>query len=238
MHVELDRLASFDECQQDLGDLSCLTLARRGYFYDGRMVVCSQCQMQLPKEENINAENLDNVHRRISLNCPLVDTINVPLTQPRSPGTESDGTSPQGLISDTYQRAWKRAVSRGIYTSGSQTGRGNPDQEQYRDEAARLRSFRGWPQGSPVQPEELAAAGFFYTGTGDKVCCAFCGGILSGWERGDDPTKEHERHYGDRNCPFPRHRDRKQPQGSASNVYCNDHPRVVKLISSQSMAFL
>src|SRR6218665_3750996 len=169
MHVELNRVASFAECQQDLGDLSCLTLARRGYFYDGWMGVCSQCCLQLPTEENINAENLDKAPRRISLGCPLVNTINVPLPQPRSPGTDLNGALPQGPISETCQRALARAISRGIYTSGSQTGRGNPDQEQYRVEAARLRSFRGWPQRAPVQPEELAAPAFFHTLTSAKL---------------------------------------------------------------------
>ncbi|CAH1246358.1 BIRC2 [Branchiostoma lanceolatum] len=60
----------------------------------------------------------------------------------------------------------------------------------------------GWPLATPVTPEVLAAECFFYLGVRDKVECAFCGGVLHQWERGDDPRVEHERHYG--HCPYVR----------------------------------
>ncbi|XP_078579680.1 baculoviral IAP repeat-containing protein 7-like [Branchiostoma floridae x Branchiostoma japonicum] len=60
----------------------------------------------------------------------------------------------------------------------------------------------GWPLATPVTPEVLSAEGFFYLGVRDKVECAFCGGVLHQWERGDDPWVEHERHYG--HCPHVR----------------------------------
>lgn len=242
MQLELNRLATFGEYQEQLGELSCLTLARKGYFYDGRLAACFRCQMPLPRGENITAENLDEAHKRLSLNCSHLEKVNVPLTRPRSPATESDGTLPEQPISAVYKRAWARAKSRGIFPSDPQTSSENPDHERFRDEAVRLNSFSGWPQGAPVRPEELAATGFFYTGTGDRVQCAFCGGVLSGWERGDDPITEHQRHYGARNCPFPRHHRQDLQDGhwqdSVSQVYYKDQSISVTFTSPHSIASL
>merc|ERR1712001_443105 len=51
-------------------------------------------------------------------------------------------------------------------------------------------------------PSELASAGFFYTGCGDKVRC-FSGGCgLEMWEPGDKPRLEHSKWYPD--CSFVR----------------------------------
>ncbi|KAI8521125.1 hypothetical protein Bbelb_008790 [Branchiostoma belcheri] len=67
-------------------------------------------------------------------------------------------------------------------------------------ELHRIHTFYGWPESTPVRPEHLAKLGFFYLGVRDKVECAFCGGVLHQWEEGDDPKREHERHYP--HCPF------------------------------------
>lgn len=52
---------------------------------------------------------------------------------------------------------------------------------------------------------EFARAGFFYTGDGDKVQCAFCLIIIFCWEPLDIPMAEH-RHFtienGQHFCPF------------------------------------
>uniref|UniRef100_A0A8C7BKS0 RING-type E3 ubiquitin transferase n=1 Tax=Neovison vison TaxID=452646 RepID=A0A8C7BKS0_NEOVI len=60
-----------------------------------------------------------------------------------------------------------------------------------RSEELRLASFCDWPLTAVVRPEQLAAAGFFYTGQQDKVRCFFCCGGLQSWEQGDDPWTEH-----------------------------------------------
>ena len=62
-------------------------------------------------------------------------------------------------------------------------------------EKFRLASFCDWPKSDFIKPEVLAKDGFFYMGTGDRVQCAFCKGILRTWEPGDDPEVEHTRHY-------------------------------------------
>lgn len=70
-----------------------------------------------------------------------------------------------------------------------------------RFEINRLNSFKNdWPSDTPVTPEGLAAAGFYWLGVGDCVRCAFCLGTLKQWEAGDDPLVEHERLFP--RCPF------------------------------------
>ncbi|GBP63407.1 Death-associated inhibitor of apoptosis 1 [Eumeta japonica] len=44
---------------------------------------------------------------------------------------------------------------------------------------------------SPVKPEDLADAGFFYTGRSDKTLCFYCGGGLRDWKDNDNPWEEH-----------------------------------------------
>ncbi|PIO14634.1 hypothetical protein AB205_0053550, partial [Aquarana catesbeiana] len=65
-------------------------------------------------------------------------------------------------------------------------------------EASRLRTFRDWP--GSVSPSLLARAGFFYLGTGDRVQCFSCGGILRSWEPGDRADTEHHKYFP--TCPF------------------------------------
>ncbi|XP_026358663.3 baculoviral IAP repeat-containing protein 7 isoform X1 [Ursus arctos] len=62
-------------------------------------------------------------------------------------------------------------------------------------EELRLASFDDWPLTAAVQPELLAAAGFFHTGQQDKVRCFFCYGGLQSWEQGDDPWTEHAKWF-------------------------------------------
>ena len=73
-------------------------------------------------------------------------------------------------------------------------------------EDVRLRSFLDrWPADNPMTPEELASAGFYYTGISDRVQCAFCFGVLRNWEEGDEAMSEHARYFP--NCPFILHEE-------------------------------
>lgn len=74
----------------------------------------------------------------------------------------------------------------------------NPSMRREQD---RLDSFSSWTL-SIITPGELAKAGFYYLGTGDRVACFTCGGQLSNWEIGDRAVSEHQRHYP--NCLFVR----------------------------------
>lgn len=57
----------------------------------------------------------------------------------------------------------------------------------------RLASFSGVQH--PIDHERLARAGFYSTGTGDRVMCFCCSGDLMGWQEEEDPWEEHAFHY-------------------------------------------
>ncbi|NXO03042.1 BIR protein, partial [Rhinopomastus cyanomelas] len=60
---------------------------------------------------------------------------------------------------------------------------------------ARVKTFISWPARIPVQPEQLADAGFYYVGRNDDVKCFCCDGGLRCWESGDDPWIEHAKWF-------------------------------------------
>ncbi|XP_031228891.1 baculoviral IAP repeat-containing protein 7 isoform X2 [Mastomys coucha] len=87
-----------------------------------------------------------------------------------------------------------RPLSEEEESSGA-TFLGEPAFPEMDSEDLRLASFYDWPSTAGIQPEPLAAAGFFHTGQQDKVRCFFCYGGLQSWERGDDPWTEHARWF-------------------------------------------
>ncbi|NWU40574.1 BIR7B protein, partial [Hylia prasina] len=78
-----------------------------------------------------------------------------------------------------------------------------PNEPEYPEmvtEEMRLSTFENWPQSSNMHPEQLARAGFFYTGQGDVVRCFYCDGGVRSWSLGDDPWREHAKWYPE--CEF------------------------------------
>ena len=71
---------------------------------------------------------------------------------------------------------------------------------KFKLESQRIASFKNWPKALKQKPEDLADAGFFYTGTGDHVTCFYCGGCLIDWEETDTPWEQHAIWYS--NCQF------------------------------------
>ena len=72
----------------------------------------------------------------------------------------------------------------------------------YVSQDSRIQSFSTWPVQLSQTPAQLASAGFFYTGCGDKVRCFSAGCGLEMWQPEDDPILEHEKWYPD--CFFVR----------------------------------
>ncbi|XP_052088837.1 baculoviral IAP repeat-containing protein 3-like [Mytilus californianus] len=67
------------------------------------------------------------------------------------------------------------------------------------DKILRKNTFNSWPKDTIISHNILCEDGFYYIGISDKVQCAYCGGVLSGWQKGDDVHEEHKRHFG--KCP-------------------------------------
>ncbi|KAH8234869.1 hypothetical protein KR032_004627, partial [Drosophila birchii] len=68
-----------------------------------------------------------------------------------------------------------------------------PEYPEFAVESARLRTYEAWPRNLKQKPHQLAEAGFFYTGVGDRVRCFSCGGGLKDWDDNDEPWEEHAR---------------------------------------------
>ncbi|XP_067946835.1 putative inhibitor of apoptosis [Watersipora subatra] len=63
-------------------------------------------------------------------------------------------------------------------------------------ERERQRTFAAhWPIETIVKAHDCAKEGFYYTGVADRVQCAFCGGIVRNWERGDVPKYQHKNFF-------------------------------------------
>merc|ERR1719430_2197396 len=75
-----------------------------------------------------------------------------------------------------------------------------PAHKNYVTEQARLNTYSTWPPALPQRPQELAQAGFFYTGLSDQVKCFYCDGGLESWEKQDSPWSEHQKWFSD--CAF------------------------------------
>lgn len=67
----------------------------------------------------------------------------------------------------------------------------HPNYENYE---IRLKTFsdRFWPISYYQNESIMAKAGFFYSGLGDLVKCAYCGVCLHQWQPDDDPISEHK----------------------------------------------
>lgn len=60
----------------------------------------------------------------------------------------------------------------------------------YHYEKYRIESYKNWP--IPwLNVRDLAANGFYYTGTGDTVQCRFCRIKICNWNAEDDPNEQH-----------------------------------------------
>lgn len=103
------------------------------------------------------------------------------------------------LLSNVISRNWDMGRSN-TFPEETRTGPPVLHNSNMRSEAMRLSSFQDWPSGVPVWPDDLAAAGFFFTGSCDQVECFCCGGALYDWLAGDDPTTEHMKFFPE--CPF------------------------------------
>lgn len=215
MEKELYRLATF--CSwPDTSDFSPLQLAKNGFFFTGcgDEVECFACKVHL---SHLSAkENLNERHRQCSPLCALVcgnDTRNCSLKPPcldeRSTATSeiSDGNNCDDAhdiqaIRNVCKLAIKRAISKKFFftSANSITDRSDPDFDKLRYEQVRLSTFHDWPSGAQADPSSLAHEGLFYTGSADRVQCAFCRGLMRNWKLTDIPSVEHRRHCSD--CPF------------------------------------
>ncbi|XP_015599780.1 death-associated inhibitor of apoptosis 1 isoform X2 [Cephus cinctus] len=185
-------------------------LAQAGFYYtgEGDKVKCFECHVEICQW--VEGDNPMVDHQRWSARCrfirkipcgnvPIgVDAASIPPPAPRS----RDVCGPYGIEcrlqsgpdtfpgpSDLKLPSSAKLGSLGIGKSKA------PAYPEYVSYDARLKSFDSWPKCMPHSKEELANAGFFYTGKGDQTLCYHCGGGLKDWEPEDDPWEQHAKWF-------------------------------------------
>lgn len=64
----------------------------------------------------------------------------------------------------------------------------------------RIATYQAWPIGLSQKPNNLAEAGYYYTGFGDRVLCFYCGHRADNWKPNEDPLMRHIN--GNSECKF------------------------------------
>lgn len=180
--------------------VSVLALAQAGFVYtgEGDKVKCFSCHTTV--EGWVPGDSPVERHKQLAPNCKFItesaflESDMDPVTQNYQNGTEN-GTSNSALpcaLDDPDVEADYLLRTRQVVDMSDTLYPKNP---AMCGEETRLKSFHNWPLNGQLTPQELANAGFYYTGVGDQVACFCCGGKLKNWEPGDRAWSEHKRHF-------------------------------------------
>lgn len=180
-----DRLTSFQHFPRT-EEVSAERLARAGFYFTGEAdkVCCFSCHAMV--EDWNRGDTPLKRHQQASPNCKFLSCAH--------------GLRTSNLVHSPAYDEVAEAREFLLRTGGVVDQTIYPIVPHMKSEEARLNTFSDWPAEAPVQPDDLAGAGMFYCGTGDNVQCFCCGGLLAGWEQGDDAWGEHAKHYP--NCFF------------------------------------
>ncbi|KAF2975885.1 hypothetical protein EK904_008942 [Melospiza melodia maxima] len=196
---ERERRGTFVGFPQDC-PVSVLALAQAGFVYtgEGDKVKCFSCHTAV--EGWVPGDSAVERHKQLAPNCKFItesaflESGMDPDTQNYQNGTEN-GTSNSALpcaLDDPDVEADYLLRTRQVVDMSDTLYPKNP---AMCSEETRLKSFHNWPLNGQLTPQELANAGFYYTGVGDQVACFCCGGKLKNWEPGDRAWSEHKRHF-------------------------------------------
>ncbi|XP_015599785.1 death-associated inhibitor of apoptosis 1 isoform X2 [Cephus cinctus] len=207
-HFEEARLRSYRNWPLDYMDPAIL--ARAGFFYtgEGDKVTCFECHVKICQW--VEGDNPMVDHQRWSARCRFIRKIpcgNVPIgidpsaIPPPAPRSR-DVCGPYGIecrlqsgpdtLSDPSDFKLTSSAKLGSLGIGKSKAPAYPEYVSY---DARLRSFDSWPKCMPHSKEELANAGFYYTGKGDQTLCYHCGRGLKDWEPEDNPWEQHAKWF-------------------------------------------
>lgn len=207
------------------------SLARAGFYYTGvnDKVKCFCCGLMLDNWKQ--GDKPIEKHRKLYPSCSFVQSLN----SVNNWEANSRSTFPSSVTNSTHSflPSWEHSG----YYSGSYSSlpsnpvnsRANQDFSAFRvspyhsamsTEKARLLTFQSWPL-TFLSPMDLAKAGFYYVGPGDRVACFACGGKLSNWEPKDDAMSEHLRHFP--NCPFVENQLQDASRYTISNLSMQTH---------------
>ncbi|KFV66793.1 Baculoviral IAP repeat-containing protein 7-B, partial [Dryobates pubescens] len=176
------RLGTFVEFPLDC-PVSASALARAGFVYtgEGDKVKCFNCHTTI--EGWLPGDSAVERHKNLSPNCKFITETENGSSSSALPCTLDDSSD----VEADYLLRTRQVVdmSDSLY----------PKNPTMCSEESRLNSFHNWPLNSQLTPEELANAGFYYTGNGDHVVCFHCGGGLQEWKENEDPWDQHAKWF-------------------------------------------
>ncbi|NXJ35906.1 XIAP ligase, partial [Ciconia maguari] len=166
MCSEETRLKSFHNWPLD-SQLTPKELANAGFYYTGigDEVTCFCCGGKLKKWEP--SDRAWSEHKRHFPKCFFVLGRDVGNVPSESIPAELGRSGPNNAQHPT-----------------------NPSMAKY---GSRLQTFLTWIY--PVDKEQLAEAGFYSIGNGDRVVCFHCGGGLQEWKENEDPWDQHAKWF-------------------------------------------
>lgn len=209
-HREDERLKTFDTWPVDWLDKRELAMSGMFYMGESDKTKCYFCEVEIGCWEREDQPVPE--HLRWSPNCPLLrrrTTNNVPMNcealERLLPPPSYDicgfnehieirrNAFPEGTIPAVDIAPASPATASSSSNSGGSLSSATiyPEYPEYAIETARLRTFAEWPRHMKQKPAQLAEAGFFYTGVGDRVKCFSCGGGLKDWDENDEPWEQH-----------------------------------------------
>lgn len=221
LSCELYRISTFSKFPVN-APVSERSLAKAGFYYVGTddKVKCFNCNLMLDNWKK--GDNAVEKHKKLYPSCSFIQNVSPlnlgaseysafspPNPQPHSTASEQE----TGYFSNSFASMPNDLVSaRAVEDMSHQ--RGNDNNYMYTEEA-RLGTYTEWPL-TFLSPSDLAKAGFYYVGPGDKVACFACDGKLNNWEPKDNAMSEHRRHFP--NCQFVSNSARPSLRCSVSNV--------------------
>ncbi|CAD6201365.1 GSCOCT00000168001.2-RA-CDS [Cotesia congregata] len=184
--------------------------AAAGFYYTGYNdhVKCFECGIEI--REWVEGDDPMSDHQRWQSSCHFVKKYpcgNVPIGVDPStvPPVGPRGRDVYGLYEDEFRPGaspdFRSGQTELQFPSTAKLGGQNlaqskkPAHPEFVSYDARLKSFELWPKFMPQTKEQLADAGFYYTGTGDQTICFHCGGGLNDWEPKDDPWFQHAKWF-------------------------------------------
>lgn len=187
LHKEIDRRRSFVDNTWYNPFVRFEDLALTGFFFFKKPdhVKCFFCSVHLSDFEP--NDDIVKEHLKFSPNCPLIrrrQTHNF-----TSNHKELDRILPVASFDECGSTRKKSRVEDKV------------SYPEYRLASERLKTFHLWPVSIELRPDDLAAAGFFYTGQSDITVCFSCGAVVVKWEKGDNAWIEHKK-FQKNQCSF------------------------------------
>lgn len=146
-------------------------------------VICIYCNL-ICQEWKENVDDPIEVHRTLSPKCSYV------LFMLRSDvNVSSTFIANKTPIDDKNKHADTSDNSSQVHSD--QIMHSSPHNANYMSISSRHASYETWNHESSPSVDELAQAGFFYTGIKNIVRCFYCNGSLQSWRKHDNPLIEH-----------------------------------------------